>query len=48
MSFRLGGRNLLSVRFFSLSFQHVSRSSNFLVDALARAGASCTDLAFDL
>lgn len=32
----------------SFSFQHVFRDSNFLADALARTGASRTDLAFDV
>lgn len=32
----------------SLSFQHVVHESNVVADALARADASCTRLAFDV
>lgn len=34
--------------YLSLSFQHGVRESNIVADSLARAGASSTDLAFDM
>lgn len=32
----------------SFTFQHVVRESNSVVDALVKAGAFCTNLAFDV
>lgn len=34
--------------YLSLSFRHGVRESNIVADSLARAGASSTDLAFDM